>query len=298
MRRIQSTQLAILSQVLEAWIALAMDSNGLLGWWTFRKGNGMSLITHLVNIQSSCFVSYANMDLVLFSTLLPTINSGITRVLVSYDIGCQWSKNLGKRLHLYPITSSFDLSSLAYWRVVLPKFHLAGHGKDCQLRFNINFTHGAAWMTGEMIESGWAQSGSMVIWTRENGPFTRHAVLDDHWSSENWQKLRHLRKWFSMLQSSHILSFHLGTSLLKNLRQLLAWSKTQRAVASKVSECLPAETLVSWNTMWQQFDRGCTKPNPYEEPEICKLSISFLPVLCTNSSRCNHDISEESTWRG
>jgi hypothetical protein len=152
--------------------------------------------SHLTQYSHS--YSYANMDLALFSTLLPATRSGLKRVLVSYDIGCQWSKNLTKRLALYPTTSSFKLSSLHYWRVVVPKFHLAGHGMDCQLTFNINFTDGAARMSGEMIESGWAQSGSMTIWTRENGPFARRAVLDDHWSSENWHKLRRLRKWISM----------------------------------------------------------------------------------------------------
>ena len=133
------------------------------------------------------------MDLALVSTLQLAVRSGITRVLVSYDIGCQWSKNFEKRLTLYSI-SSFTPSSLAYWRVVVPKFHLAGHGRNCQLNFNINFTKGAARMSGEMIESGWAQSGSMAIWTRESGPFARRATLDDHWDSENWRKLRRLRE--------------------------------------------------------------------------------------------------------
>lgn len=134
------------------------------------------------------------MDLALLSTLLLAVESGIKRVLVSYDIGCQWSKNLEKRVALYSVSSSFKLSSLSYWRVVVPKFHLAGHGKGCQLKFNINFTKGAGRMSGEMIESGWAQSNSMAIWTRENGPFARRAVLDDHWGAENWQKLCRLRK--------------------------------------------------------------------------------------------------------
>jgi len=134
------------------------------------------------------------MDLALIFTLLPAVRSGLTRVLVSYDIGCKWSRNLETHLSLYSVSSSFKPSSLSYWHVVVPKFHLAGHGKDCQLNFNINFTKGAARMTGEMIESGWAQSGSMAIWTRENGPFARRATLDDHWGSENWRKLRRLRK--------------------------------------------------------------------------------------------------------
>lgn len=135
------------------------------------------------------------MDLALISTLQLAIKSGIKRVLVSYDIGCQWGKKLQKRLDLYSVASSFKLSSLSYWRVVVPKFHLAAHGLDCQLAYNINYTQGAGRMTGEMIESGWAQSGPMAIWTRESGPFARRAILDDHWNSVNWGKLRRLREW-------------------------------------------------------------------------------------------------------
>ena len=210
------------------------------------------------------------MDLALLSTLQLAVNAGITRVLVSYDIGCQWSKHLETRLSQYS-ASTLQLSSLAYWRVVVPKFHLAGHGKNCQLKFNINFTKGAARMTGEMIESGWAQSGSMAIWTRENGPFARRAILDDHWNSENWRKLRRLREWTTKHGHNLLCSLLLlGTSLLKNLQKSLTWSITQRAIADNASRRLPSETLTDWSRMRQDFDRDRTKPNPYEEPEACK----------------------------
>ena len=134
------------------------------------------------------------MDFALLSTLLPSIKAGITRVLVSYDIGCQWGKNLQSRISQYSISSSFSLNSLSYWRVVVPKFHLSGHGESCQIKYNINYTKGAGRMDGERIEGGWLQSGSMAIWTRENGPNARRAILDDHWGSLNWRKLLGLRK--------------------------------------------------------------------------------------------------------
>jgi len=73
---------------------------------------------------------------------------------------------------MYSISATFLLSSLVYVCVVVPKFHLGGYGKYCQLYFNINFTKGAGWVTGEMIKSGWAQSVPMATSTRENGPFT------------------------------------------------------------------------------------------------------------------------------
>ena len=134
------------------------------------------------------------MDFALLSTLLPSIEAGITRVLVSYDIGCQWGKNLQSRMSQYSISSSFNLDSLSYWKVIIPKFHLSGHGESCQVKYNINYTKGAGRMDGECIEGGWSQSGSMVIWTRENGPYACRAILDNHWGSLNWQKLLGLRK--------------------------------------------------------------------------------------------------------
>ena len=133
------------------------------------------------------------MDLALLSTLLPSIEQGVACVLVSYDIGCQWDKKLQARISQYSTSATFKLSSLDYWKVVVPKFHLSGHGQKCQLGYNINFTKGAGRMCGEGIESGWSQSGSMAIWTRENGPNARRAILDSHWEECNWQKLIGLR---------------------------------------------------------------------------------------------------------
>ena len=140
------------------------------------------------------------MDLALLSTLFLAMQAGIFCFLISYDIACQWAKFLERRALQYSIFPSFKLASLSYWRVVVPKFHLAGHGKQCQLDYNINFTKGAARMSGEMIESGWAQSGSITISTRENGPFARRAILDDHWNAENWRKLRRLRERVAKLE--------------------------------------------------------------------------------------------------
>ena len=155
----------------------------------------VSILTTLTTLPTSLSSArYANMDFTFLSMLLPSITQGITRVLVSYDIRCQWDKNLQAQISQYSTSAMFELSSLSYWRVVVPKLHLSGHGQNCQLGYNINFTKGAARMCGEGIESGWSQSGSMVVWTRENGPNTRRAILDNHWGEENQQKLLGLCK--------------------------------------------------------------------------------------------------------
>jgi len=134
-------------------------------------------------------------------------------------------------------------------------------------------------MTGEMIESGWAQSNSMAIWTRESGPFARRAVLDDHWGSENWFKLRRLRKCI-VHSDQRVLCLRplIGITLLKNLRKAFIWSKTQRTVADNTSNRLPPGTFTEWKNMREDFDRNNQKPNPYKEPEVCK-SLDYLVCI-------------------
>ena len=128
------------------------------------------------------------------STLIPSLNAGITRVLVSYDIACQWHKHLQTRLKSYDTLPYIELSALKYWRVAIPKFHLPGHGSECQVTYNLAYTKWAGRMDGERIEAGWAQANSMATWTRESGPNARRGILDDHWNASNWRKVLGLRE--------------------------------------------------------------------------------------------------------
>lgn len=138
---------------------------------------------------------YCNMDFALMSTLILSLIAGITRVLVSYDIACQWWKNFFERLNGYDAFPPLPLSQLKYWKVAVPKFHLPGHGNECQLRYNLAYTKWAGRMDGERIEAGWAQTVPMATWTRESGPYARRAILDDHWNASNWRKLLGMREY-------------------------------------------------------------------------------------------------------
>ena len=151
-------------------------------------------------------IRYSNMDFALVSSLTPSLDAGISRVLVSYDIACQWHKNLQSRLDNYPAFPSLQLSDLRYWKVAVPKFHLPAHGTDCQLLYNLSYIKWAGRMDGERIESGWAQTNPMATWTRESGPNARRGILDDHWNAGNWQKLLGLRECMVFLFLSPILT--------------------------------------------------------------------------------------------
>ena len=167
---------------------------------TFRGVNGNELSSHFPQVYHlTDTISYSNMDFALLSTLIPSLKAGISRVLVSYDIACQWHKNLQARLNDYAAFTPPQLSDLEYWRVAVPKFHISGHGNECQVLFNLAYTKWAGRMDGERIEGGWAQSTSMATWTRESGPNARRNILDDHWNADNWRKLLGLRKYYLFL---------------------------------------------------------------------------------------------------
>jgi hypothetical protein len=90
-----------------------------------------------------------------------------------------------------------------------------------------------------------------------------------------------------------LIFFHSGFSLLKNLRKSLSWSKTQRAVANRASDSLSTETLADWSAMRKKFDQDRTKPNPYEEPETCKLfALRLVFPKANNPYGCHDGISE------
>jgi hypothetical protein len=133
---------------------------------------------------------YVNMDYFFLSTLQ---HNPPDRVLVSYDISCQWARNILKRLLLYPI-----LLAAMFWTLlityVVPKFHLAAHVLLCQASFSLNFTPHVGRTDGEAPERGWAATNAMANSTKEMGPGSRRDTLDDHFGDYNWRKVSSMGK--------------------------------------------------------------------------------------------------------
>ncbi len=124
------------------------------------------------------------MDYFLLSSLR---HNGYKRLVISYDIACQWSKKLLHRCHLYPenqiLTSAPDLLFL------VPKFHLPAHVAACQIGYSFNLTPGVGRTDGEAPERGWSAANAMAASTREMGPGSRRDTLDDHFGDYNWRKI-------------------------------------------------------------------------------------------------------------
>ncbi|KAK7030582.1 CxC2 domain-containing protein [Favolaschia claudopus] len=129
---------------------------------------------------------YANMDWI-FASLLRWIHRRLKKV-VSYDIVCQWYKQLKERLaNLPPLVRLHVI--LVFFAFVIPKMHIHSHILACQLWFSLNLLPGAGQTDGEGIERPWANVGGVASSTREMGPGSRRNCLDDHWAFWNWCKL-------------------------------------------------------------------------------------------------------------
>ncbi len=120
----------------------------------------------------------------IFSSAISNLTA--KRLVVSYDIACQWHKNLYTRLDT--ITSDYqpDLHSQDV-EFVIPKFHIGAHGSSCQSKFSLNFRPHMGRTDGENIERGWAWLNPASLSTREMGPGARQDALDDQWSFWNWR---------------------------------------------------------------------------------------------------------------
>ena len=109
-----------------------------------------------------------NADYAFASAIYRDLLAGILFFVITYDIACQWARLLSKRLSEYEATKqiAFDPSR---FRFAIPKFHLIGHGKSCNLNYNLAFMRGVGMTHGETVETIWSHSTTLAISSRENG---------------------------------------------------------------------------------------------------------------------------------
>jgi hypothetical protein len=85
--------------------------------------------------------SYANMDFIVFSTLVGAV---FTSLILSYDIMCQWSRNLATRIPQLPSYMQISTRTIESMKKVIPKLHIYGHGRSCQTKYSLNYLEHSA----------------------------------------------------------------------------------------------------------------------------------------------------------
>ena len=112
---------------------------------------------------------------------------GALRKVISYDIMCQWLRNLDKRLSELPSHLQIPLPD-GEVRYAIPKYHLNGHKEEGHNKFSLNFMKGVGRTDGEEVERGWARFDATASSTREMGPGSREETLEDHLEYNNTEK--------------------------------------------------------------------------------------------------------------
>jgi hypothetical protein len=124
-----------------------------------------------------------------FIVLFTLIGVAWMQLVISYDIACQWSRNLAKRVPQFPDWMQIPPAVVDLVRFVIPKFHIYGHGNSCQTKFSLNYLKWSARTNGEEPERWWAHINPVSMQTKEMGPHARQDTLDDHAAAWNWRKI-------------------------------------------------------------------------------------------------------------
>lgn len=116
---------------------------------------------------------------------------GIKQALLSYDLMCQFWKNLEKRFEGNPYLT---FPQAVHILRAIGLFHVHGHIDPCYARFAPTFIPGAGMVDGEILETLWAALNKIADSTRSMSTAHRRETLDDHMNDSNWKKLIALSK--------------------------------------------------------------------------------------------------------
>ncbi|TDL13692.1 hypothetical protein BD410DRAFT_686190, partial [Rickenella mellea] len=186
---------------------------------------------------------YANIDYI-FASAMRHYKAGPK--VISYDISCQWSRNLTQRFRNLPDHLFFEVI-IDDVRYAIPKFHILAHLLKCQLMFSLNLLRGVGRTDGENIERGWSKIEGAAGSTKEMGPGARHDALDSHWGFANFMTY---------------IGF--GKTLRRKLITAVGERAEQRDSFDHFSGRILPEDVAKWSKLVDDWDADPSMPNPYE----------------------------------
>ncbi|KAJ3537962.1 hypothetical protein NMY22_g5368 [Coprinellus aureogranulatus] len=189
---------------------------------------------------------YVNMDYFFISTLFLF---ALVRLIVTYDIACQWSKNLHARCAAYAKTkpNTFSEKPDLDIKFAVPKFHLPAHIPACQLQYSLNRLPGVGRTDGECPERLWSTFNGLAYSTREMGPGSRRDTLDDNFGDHNWRKTTELPETFA------------GKSV-----EAIAMRIEQIEEFASVTSGVEKDTIKEFTAKVKAWEADSSQPNPYK----------------------------------
>ncbi|KAG2122502.1 hypothetical protein DEU56DRAFT_873615 [Suillus clintonianus] len=196
---------------------------------------------------------YSNMDYLFFSTLH---GRSVEMLNVSYDIACQWHKNIWERMATIPLDLHLDPLT-KFIRFFVPKFHLPAHVFKCQTSYSFNFSKNVGRTDGEAPERGWSNINPVASSTKEMGPGSRRDTLDDHFGDWNWKK-----------------TVGLGAMLLRKMNEAKEEKEAHEIAFEELDGALPPKASDPWKLeieYWECNPNDSLVSNPFE-PKVTSIT--------------------------
>ncbi|CAK5264037.1 unnamed protein product [Mycena citricolor] len=188
---------------------------------------------------------YINMDYALWKSL--DGYDELVQLVVSYDIVCQWSLNIWERLKRYkPCLQERARSGERFFLWLIPKFHLPAHIEACNVLYSFDLTPFVGRTDGEAPERGWSNTNPLAASTREMGPGSRRDHIDNHFNDWNHKKV-----------------LGMGQLLLKHMQDAIPQMVNRSIELRDIEESLPQDTLASWVTQMERWEKDASEPNPF-----------------------------------
>ncbi|KAH6884720.1 hypothetical protein BKA70DRAFT_1237495 [Coprinopsis sp. MPI-PUGE-AT-0042] len=160
-------------------------------------------------------------------------SDGVRRVILAYDINCQYSVKLHKRMKEGKYLALNEDLIFVYG---IGLFHVHGHQDSCYARYALTYIKGAGMASGEILESLWSTLNEAARTTSTMTLAHRAEVLDALLSDSNWKKM---------------------LNLVPTLRKNLETAVRESSRADEDFELLNETASVDQRTLWQwQLDKA------------------------------------------
>ncbi|KAJ7049774.1 hypothetical protein C8F01DRAFT_1264802 [Mycena amicta] len=187
---------------------------------------------------------YANMDWIFMAAVG---GSDVKRLVVSYDIACQWKQKLRARAVNLSENPAIPTDLANYiMQYGLPVWHAIAHEASCQAANSLSHAVGVGRTDGEGIERTWAILNPISFSTKEMGEGNRHDTIDDKVDHINWEK-----------------NVRQGDTLARKLIIAIAERDTQIREFELVDKSLDNKLRAEWERRIAVWDEDPSQPNPY-----------------------------------
>jgi hypothetical protein len=199
------------------------------------------------------------------------------RLVFSYDIACQYSVHLAKRMREWPDSLKFDHDVTI--NAVIPKLHARAHEEIGHEQYSLYYTPGVGTTDGEAAERLWAPHNVLGNSTKTQGPGSRNDVLDDHFGFWNWTKYHSMGTCFHTIRCNAYSRHHSGRSLMRRYKAAVPQRNQQIEAHRGFTESLSPQHVATWTDAVEEWENDESHPkkvpSPYEIKSSGKFSSNF-----------------------